>query len=79
MGHFRKALPAGSRTICRYFVTAQVAPVRQGLTGHGAAWVKVSMTPAANDRRPEDYAADISGLLALIAELRVQNLTTHQF
>jgi len=45
------------------------------LTGHGAAWVKVSMTPPANDRRPEDYAADISGLLALIAELRVQNAT----
>ncbi len=33
------------------------------------------MTPPADDRRPEDYAADVSGLLALIAELRVQNAT----
>lgn len=33
------------------------------------------MTPPVNDGRPEDDAADVSGLLAIIAELRAQNAT----
>jgi transposase len=31
------------------------------------------MTPPANDRRDEDHAAEVAGLLAIIAELRAQN------
>ena len=31
------------------------------------------MTPAEDDRGPEDHAADVSGLLVLIDELRAQN------
>jgi len=31
------------------------------------------MTPPATDRRPEDHAAEVPGLLALIAELRARN------
>ena len=33
------------------------------------------MTPPANDGRPEDHAAYVSGLVELIAELRAQNAT----
>jgi Family of unknown function (DUF6444) len=33
----------------------------------------VSMTPAADDHRPEDHAADVSDYRALVAELRAQN------
>ena len=31
------------------------------------------MTPAADDHRPEDHAADVSDYRALVAELRAQN------
>ena len=31
------------------------------------------MTPLANDRRDEDHAAEVAGLLAVISELRAQN------
>jgi len=35
----------------------------------------VWVTPPVNDRIPEDYAADVSGLVGLITELRAQNAT----